>query len=88
MITVKKQDVGNWLLVEYLSNLHTVREKLRFFEQKYHQSWETFGTDATTSVKEDFARWDDYIEWKAYVKMAEELSAKIGEVRHGNFEIA
>ncbi len=33
-------------------------------------------------------KWDDYIEWKAYIKMDEELSAKIEEVRHGNFEIA
>jgi len=88
MITVKKQDVGNWLLIEYLSTLHTVSEKLRFFEHKYHQAWETFHTDILTSVKEDFAKWDDYIEWKAYIKMDEELSAKIEEVRHGNFEIA
>jgi len=87
MIAVKKQDVGNWLLIEYLSTLHTISEKLRFFEQKYHQSWETFNTDIATSVKEDFARWDDYIEWKAYIKIKEELSAKIDEVRHGNFEI-
>lgn len=87
MIIVKKQDVGNWLLVEYLSTLHTVREKLHFFEQKYHQSWETFNTGTVTSVKEDFARWDDYIEWKAYMKMGEEISVKISEVRHGNFEI-
>jgi len=88
MITLTKQDVGNWLLAEYLSTLHTVREKLRFFEQKYHQSWETFNTNIISSVQEDFAQWDDYIEWKAYMRMSEELSVKINEVRHGNFEIA
>jgi len=88
MITVKKQDVGNWLLTEYLSTLHTVSEKLRFFEHKYHQSWEKFNTEILNAVKEDFSKWDDYIEWKAYIKMDEEISAKIEEVRHGNFEIA
>ena len=62
MITIKKEDVGNWMLVEYLSTLHSVREKLRFFEQKYQQSWETFNTHITSSMQEDFSQWDDYIE--------------------------
>jgi len=88
MISVKKQDVGMWLLIEFLSTLHTVREKLRLLEQKYHQSWDAFDAQITMSVKEDFAQWDGYIEWKAYMKTADELSAKINEVRHGNFEIA
>ncbi len=88
MITVKKQDVGNWLLLEYMSTLHTIHEKLRFFEIKYKQSWEEFDVEALSSMEEDFNRWDDYIEWKAYIKMDEELSTKIGEVKHGNFEIA
>ncbi|MBF0377792.1 MAG: hypothetical protein HQK72_09955 [Desulfamplus sp.] len=88
MITVKKQDVGNWLLVEYMSSLHKVREKLHFFEHKYNQSWEEFDINNSTSVHEDFSKWDDYIEWKAYIKMSEELTNKIGEVKHGNFEIA
>jgi len=77
-----------WLLIEFLSTLHTVREKLRLLEQKYHQSWDAFDAQITMSVKEAFAQWDDYIEWKAYMKTADELSAKINEVRHGNFEIA
>ncbi|MBF0103223.1 MAG: hypothetical protein HQK77_20170 [Desulfobacterales bacterium] len=88
MITVKKQDVGNWLLIDYLSTLYTIREKLRFFEGKYHHAWEKFETESLTSLKEDFDLWDDFIEWKAYVKMSKELSFKIDEVRHGNFEIA
>ncbi len=33
MITVNKKDVGNWLLIEYLADLHVVREKIRFFEK-------------------------------------------------------
>jgi len=73
-------------LIEYLSMLHTVREKLRLLEQKYCQSW--FDTQIKMSVKENFSQWDDYIEWKAYVKTADELSKLTRSVRHGNFEIA
>ena len=41
-----------------------------------------------TAVKEDFAQWDDYIEWKAYKKLAEEVEFKIKAVEHEHFEIA
>lgn len=77
MITVNKKDIGNWLLVEYLADLHVVREKIRFFEKKYRQSWNAFETGIITSTTEDFARWDDYMEWKAYMKMNDALSQKI-----------
>lgn len=33
----------------------------------------TFDKKVVTSVTEDFLMWDDYIEWKAYVKMNDEL---------------
>lgn len=77
MITVNKKDAGKLLLIEYLADLHVVREKVRFFENKYRQSWTAFETGVITSTTEDFARWDDYMEWKAFIKMNEALSPKI-----------
>ena len=88
MVTVYKQDIAEWLLMEYHAALHTVREKIRLFEQKYNQSWNDFKEQVEHTEQEKFSRWDDYIEWKAQMKISEELSAKIEEVRHGNFEIA
>jgi len=88
MITIHKQEVATWLLMDYQATLHTLREKLRLFEKKYNQSWNAFKHKVKTSKKEDFSQWDDYIEWKAYVKMSEEIVYKIEEVKHGHFEIA
>jgi hypothetical protein len=88
MIIVQKQNVANWLMAEYLATSHTVNEKIRLFERKYAQTWDEFSKEVQTAPNEQFSQWDDYIEWKAYVKMAIELSFKIEEVRHGNFEIA
>ncbi len=85
MITVQKQHIANWIVAEYLADLHTVREKLRCFEQKYSQTWDEFSMQIKKSSVEDFSRWDDYIEWKAYVKTNNELQFKIDEVRRGNF---
>ena len=88
MITIQKQNVANWLLAEYLATSHAVNEKLRLFERKYAQTWGEFSKEIENASDEDFSQWDDYIEWKAYVKTAKDLAFKIDEVRHGNFEIA
>lgn len=88
MITVQKQSVASWLLAELLATWHTANEKNRLYECKYKQTWEEFSKAVETASEEDFARWDDYIEWKAYRKMVKETAAKIEEVKHGNFEVA
>ncbi len=72
MITIHKQEVATWLLTDYQATLHAIREKLRLFEQKYNQSWNMFEHEIKASQKEDFSKWDDYIEWKAYIKMSED----------------
>ena len=88
MITIQKQQIATWLLMDYQATLHTVRKKVRLYERKYNQPWNVFEHHVKASEKEDFSKWNDYIEWKAYVKMAEEFKKKIEEVKHGYFEIA
>jgi hypothetical protein len=88
MITIQKQNVGYWLMAEYLATSHAVNEKIRLYEHKYTQTWGEFSQSIQDASDEDFNRWDDYIEWKAYEKMAKELAFKIDEVKHGNFEVA
>jgi len=87
MITIQKQNVANWLMAEYMATSHAVNEKLRLLERKYDQTWDEFSQEINAAPDEDFTQWDDYIEWKAYVKMAKDVAFKIDEVRHGNFEI-
>ena len=90
MITIQKTDIAQWLLAEYMATLHTVNEKLRLYERKYKQTWEAFAqtVEQNSDGVENFEQWDDYIEWRAYTNMAQDLAFKIDEVKHGNFEIA
>ena len=88
MITIQKENVATWLMAEYLATSHSVNEKVRLFELKYGQTWDEFSKEVETSSEENFTRWDDYIEWKAYIKVSKDVAFKIDEVRHGNFEIA
>jgi hypothetical protein len=54
-----------------LYELHVSREKLKLFEKKYTRSFEDFEREVLE--KEDFEKWDDYLEWKAYIKALETL---------------
>jgi len=38
--------------------------------------------------RENFSRWDDYMEWKAYSNVFHDLSEKIKDTRRGNFKVA
>lgn len=88
MITIQKQNVATWLMAEYLATLHNANEKIRLFEEKYGQPWEQFSKKIEAASVEDFTQWDDYIEWKAYIKVAQDIAFKMDEVKHGNFEVA
>ena len=60
-----------------LYEFHIVREKLRLFEKKYGKSFEEF--EIEVKKKEDFEKWDDYMEWKAYLKAYEDLKKVVTE---------
>jgi len=67
MITVSRIDIGNILRIELLAQLRTIQDKIGWFEQKYHCSFEEFG-EVVESGEEIFEQWDDYMEWQAYQK--------------------
>lgn len=58
------------MMDDYLAEPHTIQETLRQFERKYGQTWEEFSRELHNSPDEDFEREDDYIEWTAYTKIA------------------
>lgn len=86
MVVVSKQNIGNILLLEAFGELHQLREKLRFFQGKYQQDFETFSRKLRDE-EENFEQFDDYIEWKAYTKSLLETKKKIEDLKHGNFQI-
>lgn len=51
-----------------LSKMKESEYTIKGFEKKYGVLFEDFENQIKTAVKEDFEKWDDYIEWKAYYK--------------------
>ena len=55
-----------------LYDLHIVKGKIALFEKKYGKTFSEFEKEVLS--EEDFEKWDDYLEWKAYVKSLKELT--------------
>jgi len=49
-----------------LSKMKEFQSSMQVFETKYGLVFEDFEKQLKFADKEDFEKWDDYIEWKAY----------------------
>jgi hypothetical protein len=87
MWTVSKKEVADLLELDVMARLREARERTKLFEQTYEQSFEDF-EQAVLHGQEDFGRWDDYIEWKSYREVQQDLEQKIEALRRGDFEVA
>ncbi|HHC24692.1 MAG TPA: hypothetical protein ENK58_04650 [Desulfobacterales bacterium] len=87
MLVVYKQNIADMLLMEAFSEMHQVRDRLNFFYEKYQQDFEVFSKQ-TEKEDENFEHFDDYMEWKAYIKLFHNILQKIEDLRYGNFQIA
>ena len=54
-----------------ISKMKEYKSSMQGFEKKYGMLFEDFDKQIKSGVKEDFEKWDDYIEWKAYFKTYE-----------------
>ncbi|GAB6101569.1 hypothetical protein JCM16138_07920 [Thermococcus atlanticus] len=77
-VVISKRDVLAHERLRVISELAPIREKIKLFEEKYGMTLEAFEKKLKSSV-ESFEAWDDYIEWKAYVKKLEELKSRLRE---------
>ncbi|NJE10828.1 hypothetical protein [Thermococcus sp. MAR1] len=80
-VVISKRDVLAHERLRVISELAPIREKIKLFEEKYGMKFEEFEKKIKSS-EESFEAWDDYIEWKAYVKKLEELKSRLREIEH------
>ena len=87
MTTIDKKHISELLLMEAYADLHKVRDKINMFERKYKRKFEDF-EDSMKSEEEDFSKYDDYIEWKAYMSQLIDLQQKISDIKSGKLQIS
>ena len=79
-IIVSSDEIKEYEKLKIISQLTPVREKIRFFENKYGCSFEEFERKLKEK-EEKFEEWDDYIEWKAYIEGLRDLERKLKEIK-------
>ncbi|RLI78627.1 hypothetical protein DRP07_10895 [Archaeoglobales archaeon] len=79
-IIVSSDEIKEYEKLKIISQLTPVREKIRFFENKYGCSFEEFERKLKEK-EEKFEEWDDYIEWKAYIESLRDLERKLKEIK-------
>ena len=88
MRTFNKSDIAHTMLLQCLSELSSVNDKLQNFTKKYSSTFNEFEKKLKKNKKESFSEWDDYLEWKSYENVLSDLSKKIKDIKGGNFKVA
>jgi hypothetical protein len=83
-----KNQIGNWILLDYAAQKQVIIQKIEIIRNKYKLDFDVFEIQINNNSPENFEAWDDYIEWKAFQTFLEEIEEKIDEIKHGNFQVA
>ncbi len=87
-IVVSVDDIKAFEKLKLISQIAPVKERIRTFERKYGCNLHAF-EDKLKQLSEDFERWDDFIEWKAYADSLNDLESKLKKIEDAtDFRIA
>ncbi|TYB33156.1 MAG: hypothetical protein FXF49_07795 [Flexistipes sinusarabici] len=86
MIELSQNKARDYLKAEILYELNLTKEKLKLFEKKYGKSLEEFEAQLEEE-KENFEKWDDYIEWKSYKKNMDDIEKRLIDIENDNIKI-
>jgi len=87
MIKVEREHISMLMLAEAYSEKHKTEEKILFFKKKYNKEFNNFEKQVY-SEEENFTKYDDYMEWKAYENYLQEINKRIKELQNGNIQVA
>ena len=80
-IEVKKEEVINVLRLDLISEIQTLKKSLELYENKYGKSLKEFEKEVLEG-DENFERWDDYMEWKAYENTCKDRLSHLKDLKN------
>ena len=87
-IVVTVDDIKAFEKLKLISQLAPVKERISSFERKHGCRLRAF-EDRIKQLPEDFERWDDFIEWKAYADSLKDLELRLKKIEDArDFRIA
>jgi hypothetical protein len=75
-VEITRKDIENYVKMKFYTELTLIKEKLTLFEKKYNCDFPQFEKSINEAEEEDFQRWDDYMEWKAFYNKYNRLEEK------------
>ena len=75
-LVVSVNDIKAFEKLKVISLIAPLKERIRSLEKKYGCDLQAF-EERIKEPPEDFERWDDFIEWKAYSESIKELEARL-----------
>ena len=76
-----QEEVVRDLRARALLKMEFYRSRMKPFEAKYATTFPRFQRRVVKNLKEDFAAWDDLIEWEAYYRGYREWKKRHAELR-------
>ena len=80
-VVITRDEIIMYEKLKIISEIAPIRERIAEFERKYGMSLEEF-EETLKESEESFEAWDDYIEWKAYVRKLRDLQEKLREIEN------
>jgi hypothetical protein len=78
-LVVSVNDIKAFEKLKVISLIAPLKERIRSLEKKYGCDLRAF-EERIKEPPEDFERWDDFIEWKAYSESIKELEARLKKI--------
>ena len=78
-IVVTVDDIKTFERQKLISQMAPVKEKINSFERKHGCNLKAF-EDRIEHLPEDFERWDDFIEWKAYADSLRDFESRVKKI--------
>jgi hypothetical protein len=78
-LNISQDEIKDYLKLKTLSQLSSYKEKIGFFEKKYHMNFSQFEKEVKQG-EEKFEMWDDFIEWKAMEGLVGDLTKRLGKI--------
>lgn len=88
MTTLDLETIKNLYYANIVYEIHVVMDKINYYNSKYNTDFESFEKDIKGEKKEEFEKWDDYMEWKGFQKTLNDLNLKKTDLENGNIKVA
>ncbi len=88
MTIINSEIILDLYCANLMYEIHKLEEKKKFFEHKYSCRFAQFEQDMVSSGKENFTRWDDYMEWKAYENLLLKYRAEKKDIEIGDYKVS